>query len=889
MKGKKLIWVALPVSVMMILAACGGDKTDPSSTSASSSDVTSSVTPTPSSTPTTESSSSVQDPVTHRAGLNKTLAEGAVTRAYDERFDKEVEDFSGASLLGTTTGTQHNGYLRVIADSNLDSFPQTPGSAIFKCATATFGGDKTLMGQGSVHFKMRVTEGKLDLKNLIFGVRCSDDSDAHTYEINMASALNSDGETNPALTSEFQDINISLGDTIDDANTVFPETTLKVLQEAVGFHLYCKADAELSAVVEIAEVSFVKGEATTVIDDFARNQISGNKNVYWGPTDCVDAVLIRKGINLAKDKSYTTPVLTEAQRGLTHLVLSAQGDLSGAKVAVTYDDASATVKELPFASLKAKGTNAVANAVDGVYSDLAIDLSTFNGPTDANVKTIAITNTGDKVLEISNVFMTSFEEPQLDKRYPLINTETAVTFDNFNRTYNVGNFPSGAAGYDASAQEEQNISAGINGITSWSMADKISMKDGTLNLPATGEGYAEVSVDSSHIMEGAQYLVFSIKGEEGADLSLFRFAMGGKTIYFNAAHAMEGVKTYGDDTYPSPYTTESGFTWYIVDLDYEGVVAKNSIKIYYTGAKAIQIDSVFFAESFMAYDQDVTEVENPQAQDLSGYKYVGGKKASWKSDYFTFTVSGDGTATFASLRFAYNGAERWIDKNNPKGPVDVFDSNGILVNATDKIPEEETQYYVDLSAYPTSGDGYVHFHAGDASCSGSMTVTSYGFAKNGYITTANVEKTVELDPNTDSGYMYVSGWTATNEAKAMFIHLTGDNTNDLSLFRVEQQRDGAKVGEFWANAKPLLKNVDGTAFDITTKIDSEGVDVVLDLEAAGMTVEVGDTIHFHMNAIAAGTITFNAALAASDYMPTNLIISNYDQTFPTVTPTTPEE
>lgn len=864
MKGRKLWMGLIPLSVGMILAGCktktsesGNVTADPLPTSDTTSPATS------------DSHTSEASDVTHRNALNKNLADGAITRDYDERFDKEVEDFSGESILGTTTGTVHNPYLRVIVDSKLDSFPKTPGSGIFKMASATFDGDKTLLGQGAIHFRMRVAEGKLSLNDLIFGVRPSDDNDAHVYEINMHDALNADAEANPELTSEFQDISISLGDTIDDANTTFPDTTLKVLEQALGLHLYAKDGIDVSAVVEIEKVSFTKGDTETVIDDFARDGIGGNKNIYWGPTDSPDAILVRKGVLLSKDTSYTTTTLSEEQRALTHIVLAAQGDLSTSKMTVTYDDSASTKKTLEFKDLKAKSTNAVVNAVDGKYSNLAIDLSAFGAPEGTNVKTVTIENAGDNALEISNIFMTSFEEPELDKKYPTFNTETAVTFDDFNRTYNVGSFPSGGDGYTASTTEEQNIAAGINGITSWSNADQISMKDGSLNLPAT-ENYDEVSIDSSHVMQGAQYLVFSIKGEEGYDLSSFRFAMDGKTTWFNAAHAMEGVMTYKDPAYESPYVTEDGYTWYVVDLSYEQIEAKGSIEIYYTGAKAIRLDSIFFANSFMAYDVETVTVENPEARDLSGYQYIGAVREYYKNDYFTFTAKGDGTATFNSLRVEYKGATLYMKDN----AITILDSTGKSMKATDLIAEEYTKYYVDLSAFTgTESNGYIHFHAGALEGStGTMTVSEYGTAKKGYATTANAG--VSLNLTTE--WSYVSGWTATYAAKTMFLHVSGDGTNDLSLFRIGHIHDG-NTNEYWANAKPLLKNVDGTAFDYTTKIGKDGVDLVLDLEGAGMTVAVGDEIHFHINGVAAGTLQFGDAKAAAEEMPTSVILSSYDQ------------
>lgn len=119
MKSKKIIWAFLPLSAAMILASCGTNEPtpEPSSETPTTSEVGASELP-----PSSETESHEGEIITHRQGLNKTLAEGAVTRAFDQRFDVSVEDFSGDSLNGTSSAEIHKGFLREVVDSNLDSF-----------------------------------------------------------------------------------------------------------------------------------------------------------------------------------------------------------------------------------------------------------------------------------------------------------------------------------------------------------------------------------------------------------------------------------------------------------------------------------------------------------------------------------------------------------------------------------------------------------------------------------------------------------------------------------------------------------------------------------------------------------------------------------------------
>ncbi len=870
MKGKKLLLVMLPLSVGMILAACGPDnKPDQSS---SSNSPASSVTPTPASSSETPISSSEQqdtsssktDPVTHRAGLNKTLAEGAITRNYDERFDTIIEDFSGDSLLGTTDGATHKAYLREVVDSNLESFQITPDSAIYKMASATFGGDKTLIGQSSINFKMRVASGKLSIKDLILGIRPSDDNSGHVYPINLGEALDSEQETLPELTNEFQTISVSVSESVGDEDTLFPETQLKVLSEATGFHLYVKSGIEVSAVIEIAEVSYSKGDSTVIIDDFNRSTITGNPNVYWGPTDCADAVLVRKGVEISNGKKYTTPVLNEKQRGYSHIVFEALGDMSGSSVEVAYDDAANTVKTLAFKDLKAKTDNAVVNTVDGIFAPIAIDLSTFAGPADANIKTVTIKNDGKNELMIANVFGTSFEEPVLDKKYPNINAESAVTFDNFER-----DIASLDSDWDASAANEKNIAAGINGFVSYSNGANISTSGGALHLPGVTEGYDEVTIGSTHTFAGAQYIVFSIKGEEGADLSTFRFEMGSATaIWFNSAMAMEGVKTYGDANFASPYVTEDGYTWYVVDLNYHNVQAGDLINIYYSGEKAISISSIFYANAFSAAKVLDGWADTTPDIDLAGYKYAGNVGKALDAKYVGFTVKGDGKdATFATFRFQLNGEIKWINKDE----VDVYDAKGSKVNKDTVIPEEDTTYYVDISTFPTEGDGFTHVHVGGDG-TGTVTFANVFAAAKGISFDAMGANNVEAA----AGYGYCGGWKATAHTDKIYVAMSSvDSSSDLSQFRVEA---AGKI--IWAKDNvELLKNVDGSPVNLTDKLTETPVTVVIDLKAAGIATEKDGEVHLHNSQDADWKLTLGAATAYSEEIPYSTALATYVETW----------
>ncbi len=871
MKGKKMLLGMLPLSAAMILAACNPDAPATSSNSNGSDSSSNSETISPSST----GSESKGEAVTHRAGLNKTLAENAITRDYDERFDKNIEDFSGESLNGTSDATKHASFLREVVDSDLDGFPNSPDAGIFKMASGTFDGDKTLLGSSIIHLSMRVTEGKLPLNDLILGIRPSDDNSSHVYEINLAEAVNEDGEANPELTNEFQDISIDVGNCVDDANTTFPETTLKVLESAVGFHLYVKKDVEVSAVIEIAKVSTKKGDTETVFDTFDRPNLSKSDMVYWGPTDNPNAVFVRKGLALGKNEKYVTPTLAEDER-MSHIVFSVLGDMSESKVTVSYDDSESSTKTLPFNELKVQGDKTVVNSVDGIYANLAIDLSKFDGPEGANIKTVALENDGENELQLSNVFMTSFEEPILDKKYPTFNAKTAVTFDNFNREY--PKMPSGAEGYTASTTDERNISAGINGMTSWSNSESISMTGGSLNLPAT-DGYDEVSIDSSHLLEGAQYIVFSIKADDDADLGSFRFKMGGKEIWFNAALAMEGVKTYKDETFETPYVTADGFKWYVVDLTQHDAKATGSIEIYYTGTSDIKLDSIFFANGFSAVkgrEGDLDDAVKDEAElNLADYHYVGSVGPSFNARYGAVTMKGDGTATLEGFRASYNDDDaKWL-KNSA---IDVYTEDGRKVEKSEIIPETYTTYYVDLLSanYPKSGHGYFKAHIGDG-FEGKIQIKEIFMASEGY-----VKELGKIEMTSNGSYV---GETACEslpfDANLLLIHVTGDEGTTLKDWRLTVEKDG-NIQEAWPSSYPgLLKTMWGNNFDYDNTEIGSGLDLIVDFGILPKEKQLvaGALLKYHIGGGVGENgkkIQITTQLVAED-TPTNMALSDYNQ------------
>ena len=108
MKNKKIAWAMLPALLAMLLAACGSPKSTETGTD------TGTDTETGTETETGGTQTETSEVITHRPGYVKGSPEGAVTRKFDEEFDTLLDDFSGATINGQTTGTLHDGYLTAV-------------------------------------------------------------------------------------------------------------------------------------------------------------------------------------------------------------------------------------------------------------------------------------------------------------------------------------------------------------------------------------------------------------------------------------------------------------------------------------------------------------------------------------------------------------------------------------------------------------------------------------------------------------------------------------------------------------------------------------------------------------------------------------------------------
>lgn len=176
MKKKNLFLLALPLLVAMTVTSCNRKKPQTSSSSSldnpsiivSSSDGTSS-----SSEPTPSTSIPVGETIEHKDAF-VSANDGAVTRKFNENYDKIIKDFSNE-----TDGNVKN-HLRVLVDNECEGAPVSEDASIYKMATGSY----EIHNFDGIGFRMRkVGEGTLKLSNLVLGLRGDDAWDLHKIKL----------------------------------------------------------------------------------------------------------------------------------------------------------------------------------------------------------------------------------------------------------------------------------------------------------------------------------------------------------------------------------------------------------------------------------------------------------------------------------------------------------------------------------------------------------------------------------------------------------------------------------------------------------------------------------------------------------------------------------
>ena len=728
-------------------------------------------------------------PIDHQDPFIRTIENPSTLRAFKDGFDTMIEDFSGATPSGTTTGLFNDSFLRVLVDSNDTNEPTSPDAAIYKMATGVTDIDKF----DGIGFKVRMLgNGALNLSNLVLGLRGGDDF--KVFELNLADAVNPDGEPLEALTGEFAELVVSPNLSIEDADTVYQlldgtDSEVKVLDEILGFHLYA-LDEECSAVLEIEEVFVTLAGEKTTLDSFDRAAVNKTDPSCWWRDST--GFIVQKGVTLSKDKHYLTDNVTLAE--YENLVINVLGDTS-----------ELTINDVAFSSLKDNENKSVSNAVNGAFNPLVINLANSN----LELKDGKFEFESGKEVTISQVFLTNLIDELPVEDYPLIDFAGGSYVSDFAFTMAKGTVKTN---YDEAILDTRATDAGLNYVISYLGSENIEIDGKDLVISGGDYDYTNLVIGSNAVP--SDYLVIAVK--EGANLNNFRIKLGkSSTIYANDWFADSGLKSIPANIATYPYVKD-GYELLVIDLAKSGFEnIDNEIQMWYTGTEDLTIGSIFFADKYAPdYIVNETEVINVNVAAGEGYGYVAGADLSAGTRYIHIETD---AAVGNEIRFEGVNGAKWL-KND-----EVIDINGnpVIDGSTDYIIDLEASGLTDGSAHKF----HIHSTLGEAfSMKASIYERSLPF---------NVEETplgnFEVAASSDD-YKYVAGVTIPADDSYLHIVTTAGAANLLRFEGI----DGAK----WLNQGHLI-DPDGNV------IPDGSTDFVIDLVASELKGDAEQVIHIH--------------------------------------------
>jgi len=126
--------------------------------------------------------------------------------------------------------------------------------------------------------------------------------------------------------------------------------------------------------------------------------------------------------------------------------------------------------------------------------------------------------------------------------------------------------------------------------------NQLYIEDGAVVFDCTTEaGYINFVEASHHLNdETHQYMVFKMKVDQGGNYANFRLQTKTSGVVWSSAF----MAAPGLGSFDSPYVTNDGWTYVVVDLELSGIgTAIDELTLYYSTEGRLIIDSIFFANN----------------------------------------------------------------------------------------------------------------------------------------------------------------------------------------------------------------------------------------------------------------------------------------------------
>lgn len=758
------------------------------------------------------------------ASVTLAFAEEAAepqTRAFDERFDRMLDNASGTD--GVLPAYSH-----VVWQAGQASTVTDP---IFKMGHAKMEGDAnptslTLTVRSSV---TKVADLRLALR--LKGVDSDDacaiiDLSDPNYPVEFSQG-DDIGEEWTDMTFDF-----SQWDDIEfnDANhTKFSDEGVCIS----GFHLF--SDSAKGGELDIQQISFT-GTVTSVLYNF--DDIT--EGAYWPQSAAGLATNYGRHYAITDSKQIASEVATSnnADGAYSAIVLSVSGDAQFTVAPVKADGTVGAAKA--WAELTDLASTSLPALSDKVQN-VVVSLDSLGEKAIRGVQFDVTSGT----LNVYGAFFTNLEMPALGE-VPRLDVNSIAYMTQFNFEY-----------VKFTNQYEQGVEDGapfnLAYIISYGGQESVRVTNGHLVFEPTD--YANAKLRSNVSSEGRRYVVIKYK-VSGGTMDNFRFGVidTEKDVAATPAWYHDLKVAEGRLSKETPYMSESGYGYLVVDVQLQfGVSEFSGIDLYYQGAGTLYIDEIIYANEIVPEkslsDNILTEDRVVTIPAGSDYAYVTGFDLDGKSHdgiAITMKATEGATLTPARLEFVGANATRWFRPNEAGMLYDVYG------NELPDITTEEQTYYIDYAKSGVSGAiTNLHFHTEKLASEVTYTITSIQYVD--YV--ENLETTAEVlaedfagkeftAPDAGFEYQYI-GW-ASGEARTGMDYMILEVEGDISQLRIEM----GSVIWFAENPAGSFVGKDGNRFDLT---ETGKRTLVIDLALSNVPETVTD-IHFHNGFTQAGEV-----------------------------------
>ena len=794
--------------------------------------------------------------LTAGVALAASADEATKDHVFDSRNDVVFEDFDRADISDTVTADAdgvdigEKPYLSVTYDAiTADTAVADKVSQIFKQGSGSLA--TVASGGGTITLRMRAPEGDVSLSELNFGVRSpSADSDSAVYARGFDELFDADGESLPELTTEWQDYVISFS-TSYESDEVYPGTDFAVTAvDLAAIHIF--ADEGETGTIDIASVMY----NTSYLNNFtggdtvdATGRVA-DAGFYWAGSTY--GTVVKRTVTTTGGEFSV--VKDTAVGDYKYAVIEVDGDATGLTVSTTTDG---TTWSTPAA-----------------YDGYSVTLT-------GEEKGFKFGYTGETSATVKRIYLTNLEVIVPDTYIPVLDATSADLLDDFSVSQ------SGFTGVweDMSTRPELEP-AGMEYRLSYNNGDKVEIKDGALVFDGTNlaaDGYINFKFKSLGSVQG-DYVVLKVKGEEGADLSGFRFALGdpddayGDIIWTRDMNAGVQLPIAALDS-SNPYVTDDGWYYVVIDIEESGFAVSETgysgLDIYWGGTGKLSIDSIFFAnakevpniEADNAYADAVLDLD---ATTDYAYAYMYADNSDGYGTTLSFDITPD-AADFdiSKLRLEFQGVGTFWASTNDQGTLKT--TEGKTLDQLTYTAGQPTHVEIDLAASGIEG-AFEHIHVHRESIGGFVLDnlslhTSTPVDEAIALDTENavtVDKTVNFVPTTD-GYVYVDGIdVAANKYGQLSFTLTpgeGFTATDLRF-------EFAGAGTYWAFENEQGTLITSSGVSLGEFLTSEGivagtpVEVTIDLVASGVSSSFS-AMHIHSS----GTLTGPFTMEEITYTP----------------------